>query len=142
MKNKKTKWLIYTVLMGLMPIICKLFLIIFLIDKQWSIVFNELDFAAFGLVLSVSNLNELQTDISENFQENWHIWSIGLSIILIIFFAIIFAISALTDISSMTSNKLFNRTSLKFGAIFLAVCSFFYSQMIFNKVNLKSIKNN
>ena len=133
---KKTQWLIFTVLMGLMPIISKLFIIISLSNKQWDVLFNEVDFATFGLILSVTNLNELQNKIFEN-DTKWRMWRIGISISLIIIFAVIFALSSLADLYA-TSNKgdnFFDVNGLRISAIFLSFCTLIFSYSIYHKVN-------
>ncbi|AFJ43528.1 hypothetical protein [Francisella orientalis] len=59
MGNKKIKWLIYTVLVGLIPILSRL--IVWLVTKKGSVsLFSPSDFVAFGLVLHISNINEIE----------------------------------------------------------------------------------
>lgn len=133
---KKTQWLIFTVLMGLMPIISKLFIIISLSNKQWDVLFNEVDFATFGLILSVTNLNELQNKIFED-DTKWRMWRIGISISLIIIFAVIFALSSLADLyaTSNEGDNFFDVNGLRISAIFLSFCTLIFSYSIYHKVN-------
>ncbi len=59
MQNRKTKWLIYTVLVGLLPILSRL--LVWAVTKEGSInIFSPSDFVAFGLVLHISNINEIE----------------------------------------------------------------------------------
>lgn len=59
MKTVKTKWLSYTVLVGLIPILSRF--LIWLVTKEGSIEpFSPQDFIAFGLVLHISNINEIE----------------------------------------------------------------------------------
>ena len=59
MENKKIKWLIYTVLVGLIPILSRL--LIWLVTKEGTVeMLNASDFVAFGLVLHISNINEIE----------------------------------------------------------------------------------
>lgn len=58
MENKKIKWLIYTVLVGLIPIMSRL--LVWLVSNKVGIeILNASDFVAFGLVLHISNINEI-----------------------------------------------------------------------------------
>lgn len=59
MQTSKSRWLAYTVLVGLIPILARLF--IWLVTKEGSISpFSPQDFIAFGLVLHISNINEIE----------------------------------------------------------------------------------
>lgn len=133
---KRTQWLIFTVLMGLMPIICKIFIIISLSNKQWELVFNEIDFATFGLILSVTNLNELQNEIFKG-DANWRMWRIGISISLIIVFAVIFALSSLANLYNSENQGInfFDVTGLRISALILSSCTLLFSYSIYHKIN-------
>jgi len=59
MQTVKSKWLAYTVLIGLFPIFSRF--LVWLVTKEGSIEpFAPQDFIAFGLVLLISNINELE----------------------------------------------------------------------------------
>jgi len=63
LNNKQVKWLIYTVLVGLIPIFLRL-MIYFVTDGSISI-FSASDFIAFGIVL-LFNIMRLGTLIQED----------------------------------------------------------------------------
>ena len=81
MENKKIKWLIYTVIVGLIPIFLR-FLVSLLTKPGTITMFTASDFISFGLVLHISNMNEiehigLQTE-SDKEKENYSEWIIYL----------------------------------------------------------------
>ena len=59
MENKKIKWLIYTVLVGLIPIISR-FLVWGVTQAGTVSILAASDFIAFGLILHISNINEIE----------------------------------------------------------------------------------
>ena len=59
MVNVKIKWLIYTVLVGLIPILSRA-LLWFISQNQTMNFVNAADFVAFGLILHISNINEIE----------------------------------------------------------------------------------
>ena len=94
MANKKVKWLIYTVLVGLIPILARMLV--------WSVsrspkmeLLNTSDLVAFGLVLHISNINEI-----EHLNSSEHSWKTihnGTSIVFISFYGILFAVSLISS---------------------------------------------
>jgi hypothetical protein len=92
---KKTKWLIYTVIIGLIPFLIRTFIALF--DKSRSVAFwlNETDFIVLGLVLNLTNINELEDKDIEN--KVWKTKNIGISVIFIALFSAIFAIVTYSD---------------------------------------------
>jgi len=59
MQTVKSKWLAYTVLVGLLPIFSRF--LVWVVTKEGSIEpFAPQDFIAFGLVLHISNINEIE----------------------------------------------------------------------------------
>lgn len=127
---KKTKWLIYTVLIGLIPFLIRSF--IALIDKTATIDYwlNETDFIVLGLVLNLTNINELEDRTFTDML--WKTRNIGYSIISIAFFSAILAIVTYTDFKN---NPDLDRTILKCCSISLAVVSFIFSYSIYNRLN-------
>lgn len=127
---KKTKWLIYTVLIGLIPFFIRSF--IALIDKTATLEYwlNETDFIVLGLVLNLTNINELEDRIFTDIL--WKTKKIGYSIISIAFFSAILAIVTYTDFKK---NPDLDRMILKGCAITLAIVSFLFSYSIYNRLN-------
>ncbi|MEJ6066662.1 hypothetical protein MT378_02775 [Psychrobacter sp. 16-Bac2893] len=129
MQNKKTKWLIYTVLVGLIPVIARLF--IWLVTKEGSVdIFSASDFIAFGLVLHISNINEIEHFSAQ--KEQWKTIQNGGSIAFIAFYSILFAINLIgervVDVEAITKC-----------AIGLSIVSFFISYSVYDKVSKASI---
>lgn len=59
MKSSKSKWLAYTVLVGLIPILTRI--LVWITTKSGTVnVVMASDFIAFGLVLHISIINELE----------------------------------------------------------------------------------
>ncbi|WP_298153900.1 hypothetical protein [Flavobacterium sp.] len=127
---KRTKWLIYTVLIGLIPFFIRSF--IALIDKTATSEFwlNETDFIVLGLVLNLTNINELEDRTFEDML--WKTKKIGFSILSIIFFSAIFAIVTYSDFKKSPD---LDRIVLKECSIILAIVSFIFSFSIYNRLN-------
>ena len=127
---KKTKWLIYTVIIGLIPFFIRSFICLF--DKTGTINYwlNATDFIVFGLILNLSNINELEDKKFED--QLWKTKNIGYSVIQIIIFSAIFAIVSYSDFKS---NKDLNESTVKACSIILATTSFIFSYSIFNRLN-------
>lgn len=127
---KKTKWLIYTVIIGLIPFLIRSFICLFDNTSTLSYWLNETDFIIFGLVLNLSNINELEDKKIEN--QLWKTKNIGISVIQIIIFSAIFAI---VTYSNFKSNPDLNENTVKACSIILASVSFIFSYSIFNRIN-------
>lgn len=128
---KKTKWLIYTVIIGLIPFLIRSFICLF--DSTGTINYwlNETDFIVFGLVLNLSNINELED--KELDDQQWKTKNIGYSIIQIIIFSAIFTIVTYSDLKSNTD---LNIKTVKVSSMILAFVSFVFSYSIFNRLNI------
>lgn len=127
---KKTKWLIYTVIIGLIPFLIRSFICLFDKTSSFSYWLNETDFIIFGLVLNLSNINELEDKEIEN--KIWKTKKIGYSIVQIIVFSAIFSIITYSEFKSNTD---LNITTVKACSIILALVSFLFSYSIFNRFN-------
>ena len=94
--DKKTKWLIYTVLVGLIPILSRIFV--------WSVteagvvsLIMASDFIAFGLILHISNINEIEHLADD--EKSWKTVQNGVSIAFIAFYSVLFALIMISDLS-------------------------------------------
>ena len=74
MEFRHTKWLMYTVVIGLIPIILRFFLY-FTLSNNYSInIISLSDIAIFGLIIHISIINELEHYSDKNFRKNlYHI---------------------------------------------------------------------
>ena len=127
---KKTKWLIYTVIIGLIPFFIRSFICLF--DKTGTLNYwlNATDFIVFGLILNLSNINELEDKKFED--QLWKTKNIGYSVIQIIIFS---AILAIVSYSDFKPNDDLNEFTVKTCSIILAAVSFVFSYSIFNRLN-------
>ena len=125
----KTKWLIYTVIIGLMPFIIRFLVYISHTGRSVDFLFSEIDFIIFGLVLNLSNINELEdkTDL----EKVWRSKNIGYSVILIIIISSILGIAYFREIGSTELDK----TVIRVCSAILSCVSFLVGYSIFNRIN-------
>ena len=128
MVNKKIKWLIYTVLVGLIPIICRLLI--------WGASTSETihwiaasDLIAFGLILHISNINEIEHISIDD--KSWKTVQNGISIIFIAVYFVLFALNTLSEGFSGAINV----TTIKVCTFVLAAISFGISYSVFDRLS-------
>ena len=84
----KVKWLIYTVLVGLIPVVLRALL--WAISPYQTVdLFSASDFVAFGLILHISNINEIEH--FNDLEKSWKTFQNGTSIFLITVYSFLFA---------------------------------------------------
>lgn len=117
MSTKVIRWLAYTFLVGLIPIATRLLV--------WSMTEGEMvtpmtatDFVAFGLVLHISLINELE-HVSET-DNNWKAIQNGTSIFFIVMYSPLYA---LTLVSEKTENLVADTTVLRSSIAFSLISS-------------------
>ena len=128
MVNKKIKWLIYTVLVGLIPILSRIFV--------WSVTESGVvslimasDFIAFGLILHISNINEIEHLTDD--EKSWKTVQNGTSIAFIAFYSVLFALIMISEgIPSFIDIE-----AIKNCAVGLAVISFLISFSVFHRIS-------
>ena len=119
-KEKRTQWLFYTVLVGLLPVIFRLLIFFFLEDKNDAELFNTTDIIAFGLVLNITNITRIE--FIKDFDKRHKTRNIGISIMMIAIFSLLFSISLINQL-----NFLFNEQSLIISSSVLSVATFCFS---------------
>lgn len=125
MRSKKTKWLIYTVLVGLIPILARF--MVWLVTKEGSIyLVSASDFVAFGLVLHISNINEIEHYSGKEYQ--WKTVQNGISIIFIAFYSILLALNLIGE-------DIVDIKAITFCAIGLSVVSFLISYSVYDRIS-------
>jgi len=126
----KTKWLLYTVLIGLVPFLVRL--LIFSISKDVSVkyILNEIDMITFGLVLNVSNITELEGNTS--LEPKAKTINIGVSVFLVIFFTAFLGISYVSDLPNV---NIFDKDAIKWLSLALSTGAFLFSYSIFKRLN-------
>ena len=93
-------------------------------------MFNASDFIAFGIILHISNINELEhyTKVKD---KSWKTIQNGLSIIFIVFYGLFFALILLSEVNPISIN--YNAVE-KF-AMILSGVSFLISFMIYYRLS-------
>lgn len=126
MANRKVKWFIYTVLVALLPIFLRI-LLWGCSDAGFIEFLNPSDFVAFGLVLHISNINEV-----EHYQNDatWQTTQNGVSIIFIVVYAGLFIINLLSQ--KITA---LNQESIKYCSVVLSLVSFMISFAVFHRLS-------
>lgn len=134
MENKKIKWLIYTVLVGLIPIFSRL--LIWTVTQTGTLkMLATPDFIAFGLILHISNINEIEHLSNDN--KSWKTTQNGTSILFIALYSVLFS---LIMISEGIPNFI-NSQVLLICTIILSTISFVISYSVFHRIsNIKTIE--
>lgn len=128
---KKTKWLIYTVLIGLIPFIIRTFIFLFDTTATSEFWLNSSDFIVLGLVLNLTNINELEDkDLDDKI---WKTKNIGISVVFIAVYASILAILTYSDFKL---NQDLDKEIVKYCSIGLALLSFIFSYSIYNRLTI------
>lgn len=141
------RWLIYTVIVGALPILVRI--LVYLISNHLpnAVCFNPVDIVFFGLTLNISNINEVsslknqkvkkvEVDVISNYKDTFS----GLSTLLIILLAI--PLGALY-LGELTDQTIINQTTAFIGAIALGVLSLVFSSIVmYNVLKLQKHGNN
>ena len=122
MSDRKAKWFMYTVALGLLPALLRLMIGLTSPDKGIDLL-NAVDFIIFGLVLHISNINELEH--FNDSEKSWKTIQNGTSLVFVAFYCglyvshlhgevgtILLIVSILMGILSfLISFTVYNRTS-------------------------------
>lgn len=128
MENRKIKWLIYTVLVGLIPIISR-FLVWGVTQSGIVNILAASDFIAFGLVLHISNINEIEHLSDSN--KSWKTIQNGTSILFIALYSVLFCLTMLSEgVPGFVDSQV-----IKVCVIALAFISFSISFSIFHRIS-------
>lgn len=128
MTNIKTKWLIYTVLVGLIPVFLRL-LIWSVLQNRTMDFLNAVDFVAFGLILHISNINEIEHFNDQ--EKSWKSIQNGLSIVFIVLYGSLFTCS----LFNQSSPGLIDARAMKYAAIVLSFTSFGISYSVYHRIS-------
>jgi hypothetical protein len=126
MDNKKLQWLIFTVAAGLIPIICRA-LVHFLCKNDIVEFITAGDFVIFGIVLHVSNINEITNP--DECDESWKLIQIGTSILFIIIYSLIYSLIVLSE----AMPQFIDKSAIEISSIILSFVSFILSLSIYNR---------
>lgn len=128
MPNVKIKWLIYTVLVGLIPVFLRL-LIWSVLQNRTMDFLNASDFVAFGLILHISNINEIEH--FNDHEQSWKTTQNGLSIIFIVLYSALFTCS----LFDQSNPGLIDAGVLKYAAIVLSLTSLGISYSVYHRIS-------
>ena len=126
---RKTKWFIYTVVVGLIPFLTRLIVFLFLKEKNIGLLLNETDFVAFGLVVHVTNINELEHFESQD--KAWKTLHNGMSIVFIVVYGVIFGTSCVSTVAP----DLFVKDTMVLASIILSISSFVIGYSVFDRIS-------
>jgi hypothetical protein len=128
MENKKIKWLIYTVLVGLIPILSRL--LVWTVTQRGTVnLLTASDFIAFGLILHISNINEIEHLGDED--RSWKTIQNGISIMFIALYSVLFTLVMISErIPSFVDAQV-----IIICVIFLAVVSLLISLSVFHRIS-------
>lgn len=132
---KKSRWLYFTVGVAALPIVIRIIVFVLMVNHDFSILVNAVDFVFFGLTLNLSNMNELNslrirdrnTIISENERERLSSWSLYAIVVLCIILGFLYVPNG--------GQVVFNPMTMLVASILLAMVSFFHSLKVINKID-------
>ena len=125
MGERTVNWLIYTCLLGLVPVVARL--LVWVISNSGVDVLAISDLVAFGLVLHSANINEVNR--SSHSDPEWQTVHNGVSIL----FIVLYALLLFATISSPTN---LNKTSLLYTTLLLSAVSFGLSWNVFKRAQV------
>jgi membrane-associated PAP2 superfamily phosphatase len=128
MKFSKSKWLAYTFLVGLIPVLTRFFTWVTTAAGAVSPLAAP-DFVAFGLVLHISVINELEHLPAK--ERDWKTIQNGTSLLFITLYSALYAV---TIIGEKTSNLIDANAMLKSCMIF-ALVSALLSLSVFHRLS-------
>ena len=132
---KRTTWLIYTVCVGLIPIIIRFFIYWFSNNiTSIEYVFNETELITFGLILHLTNINELEDRI--DLDRSWKTKKIGTSVIFMVVLSVLLGIAYLADANPKVLE--INRVKIKLSAGALDLATLIISYFVYNRLNVNS----
>lgn len=95
MDTRFYKWFVYTVLIGLVPVLCRL--CVWLVTKDGTVdVVAPADFVMFGLVLHIAIINEMEH--LEEYANEFKTFQNGISGIFLIIYGLLFAMTLLPNL--------------------------------------------
>ena len=128
MTDVRIKWIVYTVGVGLIPILCRM-LIWFSSNSNDILAFSPSDFVAFGLILHISIINEIEHIVDEN--KNWKTIQNGTSLLFICVYSVLFALSVVSEGSPL----LINFDTLKVCLTVLCAVSLLLSYAVYHRLS-------
>lgn len=127
MHINKSKWLSYTLIIGAIPIATRFF--VWSISKsELPAIFSPSDFIAYGLMLHIANINELEHQ--KRIDPSWKTIQNGASILFITIYTILYSSTLWGE---MQPNQI-SQDAILLLSIFLVLTSFLLSASIFHRL--------
>lgn len=122
------KWLIYTVLVGLIPVVSRV--LVWSVTQPGTIsALAASDFIAFGLILHISNINEIEH--LGDYDKTWKTIQNGTSILFIALYSVLFSLIMLGEgLPGVVNYKV-----IQVCVVFLASISLLISFSVFHRVS-------
>ena len=124
--NKKTKWLVYTVLVGIIPLLCRLLVSLVSAEEDSIELLASSDFVVFGLVLHISIINEIEH--LSDFNQSWKTMQNGFSLAFVAFYGVLYALT-------LFNGNVIDPNKLKWCEITLSLISFLISYSVFDRIS-------
>lgn len=125
MHKKRTRWLVYTVLVGLIPIVSRAFA--WLVTRHGTLdAIAAADFVAFGLVLHISAINELDHFSTDD--SSWKTAQNGVAVFFVALYSVLYSVDL---VGAMVVEKL----TLKYCVMILACISFLLNYSVFKDLD-------
>lgn len=128
--DNKLRWLVYTVIFGMAPILIRVVVSAFIVTGDNSENIHPLaasDFIAFGIVLQVSIFNEIKyhdlTDVE------WKHRMMGVSALFMLVYSSLYVLLLLSEIFPRINTDALLYVSMGFSVVSLILCWAFYDRM-------------
>ena len=128
MPNRTVKWLVYTVIMGLIPALARLLISSISLNDNVNFI-NALDFVIFGLVLHTANINEVEHFSDE--QKSWKTIQNGISFIFIAAYSLLFTCYLIEQSNPDT----FSLTAITYISLGFAIVSLLISFSVYDRIS-------
>ena len=128
MSDRTVKWLVYTVIIGLVPALARLLISSISLNNNID-YFNALDFIIFGLILHTANINEVEHFLEDH--RNWKTIQNGVSIVFIVAYSLLFTCYLIGQSNPNT----FSLMAINYIALGFAIVSFLISLSVYNRIS-------
>ena len=118
----------YTVLVGLIPVLLRMLIWLISQNKDADIL-NAVDFIVFGLILHISNINEIEH--FDDREKSWKTTQNGMSVFLIIVYSVLFA----SHIFGQSNPGLVDDQAITIASVVLGIMSFIISFTVYDRTS-------
>lgn len=103
MPTPKAKWLIYTVLVGSIPLLARFLIFVTEPSANIGFLFSTSEFVSLGLMLHITNVNELEH--AKRIEKHLKTLHNGISLIFIVLFSVLLTIAFRAELPGSTTNR-------------------------------------